>query len=166
MTSKSIFAILVLLFRTNTEKNHLIPPREGWPLLIIETGVNGDSKSKNERGPSLVGSLGLSCRYKIFFSALATLVIPVQNICSSPYTFSIFLSPIAQQAGQATVLGCLSLSTYMSLIPRYCTSVYLDQLSLNEILQGCCVLVKYLCKRGNPYISCCTTNTILIVQNS
>jgi hypothetical protein len=40
--------------------------REGWPLLTVETEVNGDSKRTNERGPSLVGSLGLSCRYKRF----------------------------------------------------------------------------------------------------
>jgi hypothetical protein len=32
--------------------------REGWPLLTVETEENGDSKSTNERGPSLVGSLG------------------------------------------------------------------------------------------------------------
>jgi hypothetical protein len=48
--------------------------REGWPLLTIETEVNGDSKTTNERGPSLVGLLGLSCRYKKFFSVLAALV--------------------------------------------------------------------------------------------
>ncbi len=39
--------------------------REGWPLLKVETEVNGDAKSTNERGPFLVGSLGLSWRYKI-----------------------------------------------------------------------------------------------------
>jgi hypothetical protein len=32
--------------------------REGWPLLTVETEANGDSKSTNEKGPSLVGSLG------------------------------------------------------------------------------------------------------------
>jgi hypothetical protein len=32
--------------------------REGWSLLTIETEVNGDSKSTNEKGPSLVGSSG------------------------------------------------------------------------------------------------------------
>ncbi len=37
--------------------------REGLPLLTVETEINGDSKSTNERGPSLVGSLGLSCGY-------------------------------------------------------------------------------------------------------
>jgi hypothetical protein len=31
-------------------------------------------------GPSLVGSLGCSCRYKIFLSRLGALVEPVQNI--------------------------------------------------------------------------------------
>jgi hypothetical protein len=36
----------------------------------VETKVNGDSKSTNESGPSLVGSLGLPCRYKRFSSWL------------------------------------------------------------------------------------------------
>jgi hypothetical protein len=30
--------------------------REGWPVLTVETEVNRDSKSANERGPSFVGS--------------------------------------------------------------------------------------------------------------
>ncbi|MFN9908250.1 MAG: hypothetical protein ACK56F_19330 [bacterium] len=34
----------------------------GWPLLTVETEVNGDSKSTNERGPALVGSLVVLCR--------------------------------------------------------------------------------------------------------
>ncbi len=44
--------------------------REGWPLLTVETEANRDSKSTNERGPSLFGSLGSSCRYKRFLSCL------------------------------------------------------------------------------------------------
>ncbi len=36
--------------------------REGWPLLTVDNEINGDSRSTNEWGPSLVGSLGLSCR--------------------------------------------------------------------------------------------------------
>ncbi len=51
----------------------LVKPREtteGWPLLTVETEVNGDSKSKNESGPFFVGSLGSSCRYKRFLSCL------------------------------------------------------------------------------------------------
>jgi hypothetical protein len=37
--------------------------REGWPLLTVETEVKGDSKRTNDRVPSLVDSLDLSCRY-------------------------------------------------------------------------------------------------------
>ncbi len=39
---------------------------EWWPLLTVETEVNWDYKSTNERGPFLVGSLVLSCWYKRF----------------------------------------------------------------------------------------------------
>ncbi len=35
-------------------------PTCGWPLLTVDSEVNGDSKSTNERGPSLVCS---PCRY-------------------------------------------------------------------------------------------------------
>jgi hypothetical protein len=62
--------------------------REGWPLPTVETQINGDSKSTNERGKSLVGSLDLllplqeifllpgllkSAQYKIFFSSPYTI---------------------------------------------------------------------------------------------
>jgi hypothetical protein len=40
--------------------------REGWPLLTVETQVNGDSKSTIEKSPSLVGFLGLPCRFTRF----------------------------------------------------------------------------------------------------
>jgi hypothetical protein len=30
--------------------------------VTVETEVNGDSKRTNDRGPFLIGSLGLSCR--------------------------------------------------------------------------------------------------------
>jgi hypothetical protein len=45
--------------------------REEWPLLTLETEMNGDSKSTNERGPSLVGSFGL--------------VVPAQKIFVLPW---------------------------------------------------------------------------------
>jgi hypothetical protein len=75
--------------------------REGWHLLIVETPVNGDSKSTNDRFHSLVG-----------------LSVPVQEIfvltgCSSwsstkfffPHrTLFKFICPPRQQAGQAVVL--------------------------------------------------------------
>jgi hypothetical protein len=48
-------------------------------MLTVETEVNGDSKSTNERGPSLVGSLGWAIT-KDFNPALAALVSSVQNI--------------------------------------------------------------------------------------
>jgi hypothetical protein len=44
--------------------------REGWALVTVETEVNGDSKSTNERGPFLFDSLGLSCRNKRFLFCL------------------------------------------------------------------------------------------------
>jgi hypothetical protein len=81
--------------------------REGWPLLTVETELNGDSKRTNERDPFLVCSLGLpfvGTRY--FCSALvAALVGPVQNT-----TYINYFVPFARQAGQAAVLGRLSLS--------------------------------------------------------
>jgi hypothetical protein len=66
--------------------------------------------STNEGGPSLVGLV--VPEQDIFCSALAALVGPVHIYFSSPYTIVYFTSfvPIAQQAGQAAVLGRLSLS--------------------------------------------------------
>jgi hypothetical protein len=43
---------------------------EGWLLLNVENEASGDSWSTNERGPSLVGSLGSSCWYNRFLSCL------------------------------------------------------------------------------------------------
>jgi hypothetical protein len=61
----------------------------------------GDSKGTNERGPSLVGSLGLSCQYKTFYSALTALVGPVQNIFFlTMYTISIPLCQSASKLGR------------------------------------------------------------------
>jgi hypothetical protein len=44
--------------------------RVGWPLQSVETEVNGDSKRKNDRGPSLVGSLDSLCWDIRFWSLL------------------------------------------------------------------------------------------------
>jgi hypothetical protein len=81
-------------------------------LMTIETEVNGDSKTTKERGPSLVGSWGLSCQYKIYLSCLDCSNSPVQNMFFlTLHYFNSFIL-IAQQAGQAVVLGrqCLSVS--------------------------------------------------------
>ncbi len=70
--------------------------REGCPLLTVETEENGDSKSTNDRGPSLVGSLGLSCPYRRFLCYLGcSKVGPEQNNCflTGHYSISIQLCP-------------------------------------------------------------------------
>jgi hypothetical protein len=76
---------------------------------LTETEVSGDSKRTIDRGPSLVVRWTRRVRTIDFCSALASLVGPVQNVISSPYTFSLLLDLIAQQPGQLGVLGRLSL---------------------------------------------------------
>jgi hypothetical protein len=48
-----------------------------------------------------------------FYPGFASLVCPVQNMFSSPYTISIYVAPFAQQPGQAVVQGRLSLIMYL-----------------------------------------------------
>ncbi len=57
------------LTQTNVSGDHR-ETVEGWPLLTVETEANGDLWSKNERSPSLVGSLGSLYRYWRFLSCL------------------------------------------------------------------------------------------------
>ncbi len=67
----------------------------------------GDSKSTNERGPCLVGLLGLSCRYKRFLFCLGCSSRP-GIIFSSPYTISIPLAPSPSMLGrQSCWVACL-----------------------------------------------------------
>ncbi len=79
-----------------------IREKEGWPLLTVDTEVNGDSKRTNERCPFLVGSLGLSCLYKRFLFCLSCSVGPVQNIffLTVQYIISILLSPSPCKLGR------------------------------------------------------------------
>ncbi len=81
--------------------------REGWLLLTVETEVNGDTKSSNERGPSLAGFGGF--------------VVPVKETSILPwlfwsaqykifYTISIYVSPSPSNLGwhcQACRAVCL-----------------------------------------------------------
>ncbi len=84
----------------------------------------GEWGLKEERwGPFLVGSLGLSCRYKRFLFYLSC-----SSRLSTKYFFFLTVHylnsfvPIAQQAGQAAVLGRLSLSVCLWSKPRaWCT---------------------------------------------
>ncbi len=64
----------------------LVPERleRCGPCCPVETEANRDSKSTYERGPSLVGPLGSSCRHNSSSSYLGS---PVQNIFSSPQLF-------------------------------------------------------------------------------
>ncbi len=95
-------------WRSSTIKLPARETREGWRRLTVETELNGDSKSTNERGSSLVGSLGLSCRKRDFCPALASLVDPVQNVFSSPLTISMPLSPSPSKLGkQPCWVACL-----------------------------------------------------------
>jgi hypothetical protein len=68
--------------------------------------------------------LGLPCQYKRFCSALVALVGPVENIFFLPIHYFNTIVPIAQKAGQASVLGTLSLSmrlcSYLS-SPKVCS---------------------------------------------
>ncbi len=79
-------------------------------LPTVETEENEDSKSTNERDPSLVGLLGFSCQKKRFLFCLGYSSRPSKSIF--PLTLHYFNSFVsfAQQAGQAAVLGRLSLS--------------------------------------------------------
>ncbi len=55
---------LSVLFSWSKLSGCVIPKetRERWPLLTVETEVNGDSKRTNEVGPFFVGLLSLSYR--------------------------------------------------------------------------------------------------------
>jgi hypothetical protein len=88
--------------------------REGWPLRLKLSHVRTYGV-QIKRGPSLVGSLGLSCRYKRFYAALAALFSPVQNIFSSLYKYiiSVYISPSPRKHGHAVVKGGLSLRVYL-----------------------------------------------------
>jgi len=83
--------------------------REGWPLLTCETEVNGDSKRANEMDPSLVGLLGLSCRYKRFLFCLGCFSrSSTKYFFLSPYTISITLFPSPSKLGrQPCWVACL-----------------------------------------------------------
>ncbi len=83
----------------------------GRPLLTVKIEANGDSRSTNEIGPSLIDSLGSLYRYKRFLSCLDCCSRPSKKYVFPHFThyFRTFV-PIAQPAGQAVMLGHLSLN--------------------------------------------------------
>jgi hypothetical protein len=70
--------------------------RERWPL---PTEVNRDSKSTNERSPILGWFVGLVVSVHEIFFCLGCSSQPSTNIFSSPYIFSISLSPPPSKLG-------------------------------------------------------------------
>jgi hypothetical protein len=84
--------------------------REGWPLLTIETEVNGDSKSTNERGTFLVGSLALLCRCKRFLSCFGCSSRPSTKYFFPHHTLFKLLCSHRTASWVPAELGRLSLS--------------------------------------------------------
>ncbi len=85
-----------------------------------ETEVKGDSKRTNEGVPSLVGSLGLSCQYKRFLFCLGCFSRPsTKYFFYLPIHYFNYFVSLAQQAGQAAVLGRLSLSVQSLITPSF-----------------------------------------------
>ncbi len=84
--------------------------REGWPLLTVETEVNGDSKRVQMKGVlSWLVGLGAGTRFCSPFDALVGPIARYNFFLLTIHYFSSFV-PIVQQARQAAVLGRLSLS--------------------------------------------------------
>ncbi len=54
--------------------------REGWPLLTVETEVNGDSKDSIEKGPSWLVRWACRTSTRDFYPAVDARVSLVQNI--------------------------------------------------------------------------------------
>jgi hypothetical protein len=80
-------------------------------MLTVETEVNGDSKRTNEIVFLLLDRWACRAGTRDLCTAfLAALVCPVQNIFLLFPRRSLSFVPIAQQAGQAAVLGRLSLN--------------------------------------------------------
>ena len=65
-TVPTFFTRQIKLFGKQTQVDHR--DERGVALTEVEAEANGDSKSTNERGPTLVECL--SCRYKRFLSYL------------------------------------------------------------------------------------------------
>ncbi len=107
------------LFDNSLLHRFMRPPRdtrEGWPLLTDETEKNADSKSTNERGPSLVGLLGLSCQYKRFWFCLGCSSWPSIKYLFPPRTLFQFLC-IRRPASWAGSRAGSPVSWYVSLQP-------------------------------------------------
>ncbi len=108
--------------------------KEGWLLLIVETEANWNSRSTYERGPSLAGSLGSSCRNMRFCPALAALVGPVKKILFPPCTLLNFICPQRpnkldrQSCRVAYLLVCVSVPYPLSTMSGMGTCMVTDNI--------------------------------------
>ncbi len=79
--------------------------REGWPLLTVETEAIGDLWSTNERGSSMVGSLGCRVGSRDFYAALVS---PAKICFSSPHTYSVYVAESSSKLDrQSCWVACL-----------------------------------------------------------
>jgi hypothetical protein len=106
--------------------------------MTVETETYGNSKSTNERGPSLVGSLGLSFRYKRFLSCVGCSSRPCTKYFFITIHYFTSFVPIAQQAGQAALLGHQSLN--MCLCSEHYLSSFAQNICINSVFRcrHCC----------------------------
>ena len=74
--------------------------------MTVETEVNGDAGSY-ERGPSLVGSLGLSCLYNRFLSCLGCPSKPSSKYFFLTVHYLNSLSPLHSKLGLLSLAVCL-----------------------------------------------------------
>ncbi len=95
---------------TPVSKVRLREITERWPLLTVEIEVNGDTGSPYEMGPSLIGSLGLSCRYKRFLSCLGCPSQPISKYVHRTLFQCVYHHCPASWASSRAGVGRLSLS--------------------------------------------------------
>jgi hypothetical protein len=100
----------MVLWYSEQSTNITRETREGWPLLTVETEVNGDYKLEG----SFIGWFGgLVVPLQEFVFCLGCSSRPVQNFFFLPIQYFNFFVSIDQQARQAALLGRLSLSMFL-----------------------------------------------------
>ncbi len=108
--------------------------------------MNGDSKSTNERGPTLVGLLGLSCRYKRFLPCLGCSGQPNTKYVFFTVHFLNFWCP-HRPTCLADSRAWSPVSYYVSLVA---TVGFLIQQSASSTLRNCDTkLMLNYCKQGS-----------------
>jgi hypothetical protein len=96
---------------------YLILYSEGGPCWLLKLRWMGNQSIQMKEVLFLVGSLGLSCRNKRFLFCLGCSSRPSTKYFFLTLLYFNFIVPIAQQAGQAGLLGRLSLRMCLWLEP-------------------------------------------------